>query len=78
MPWYDVFWTDDSEQHLAEHGITPEEAAFVVRNPVEIRTSHSSGRPIAVGVTETGRRLLVVYELDDDGVTAHLITAWEL
>lgn len=25
MPWYDFFWYDENVEHLAEHGVTPEE-----------------------------------------------------
>lgn len=78
MPWYDVFWTQQVERHLKEHGVTPEEAAYVVRHPVGVANSRSTGLPIAFGRTETGRSLAVVYELDPDELTVYLVTAYEV
>jgi hypothetical protein len=48
-------------QHIAEHGIR-EEVEDVLQNPEGIETSRSTGRPIAFGLTSTGRFIAVVYE----------------
>ncbi len=69
-------WTHENEQHLAEHGVTPQEAEEVVRDPARTEFSKSSGRPIAMGYTTAGRWLAVVYERVD-GVTVYPITAFE-
>lgn len=70
---------DGNVQHVAEHGITKEEADEVLRdrrNPtVESRTS---GNPITFGWTSTGRHIAVVWEhIDDDPLTVYPLTAFE-
>jgi hypothetical protein len=77
MPWLDVLWTDENEEHLLAHGITRDEAEHVIHNPIEHDLSESSGRPIAFGYTAAGRKIAVVYELIDP-VTAYPITAYDV
>jgi uncharacterized DUF497 family protein len=76
MPWYVFVWDGENEEHLAEHGVTPEEFAEVVCNPDHVETSQSSGRPIAFGPTSTGKYLACVYEQFDE-TTVYPITAYE-
>ena len=76
MPWYEFIWDGENEQHLAEHGVTPEEFAEVVCDPDRVGASRSSGRPIAFGPTSTGKYLACVYELFDES-TVYPITAYE-
>jgi uncharacterized DUF497 family protein len=76
VPWYEFIWDGENEDHLAEHGVTPEEFAEVVSNPDRIEPSRSSGRPIAFGPTSTGKYLACVYELLDE-FTVYAITAFE-
>ena len=54
---------DGNVQHIAEHGITIEEAAEVLRNR-RGRTGRSrrSGRPQVVGWTSTGKYIPVIWE----------------
>ena len=66
----------ESEAHLAEHGVTPEEFEEVVGNPDWVQTSRTTGRPMAFGETSLGKYLACVYELLDD-VTVLPITAYE-
>ena len=63
-----VIWDleDDPEgnvQHLAEHGITVEEAEEVLRDP-RSRTGRSrrTGRPQVFGSTSTGKYITVIWE----------------
>ena len=65
-------------QHLAEHGVTPEEVEKVL-NDRHSRTVHSasSGRPITFGWTTEGRYLAVVWEeADEEPLTIYPITAY--
>jgi uncharacterized DUF497 family protein len=61
---------DDPEgniQHIAEHGVTVEEAEEVVRDHYEAAVgSRSSGRPTVFGWTSTGKYLAVVFEIVDE------------
>ena len=64
-------------RQIAEHGITQEEVEEVLENPQGIETSRSSGRPIAFGMTATGRLIAVVYE-ESDRDTVYPVTAYEV
>ncbi len=80
-----VIWDleDDPEgnvQHLAEHGITVEEAEEVLRDP-RSRTSRSrrTGRPQVFGSTSTGKFITVIWDEDlDDPRTIYPVTAYEV
>ena len=77
MPFYLFIWNEMIEEHLATHGVTPDEFEAVVCDPDEVELSRSSGRPIAFGGTSTGKYLACVYELLDD-TTVLPVTAYEV
>jgi len=77
MPMFFFVWSDSSVNHLAEHGVTPEEFESVVQNPESTGNSRRTGRPYAVAFTDDGRELLCVYEMLD-AMTVEPITAYEL
>ena len=80
MPHIEVIWTEGSDgniAHLAEHDVSPEEAEEVLREPVAMDVSRTSGRPIAFGITRSGRKLAVVFE-KLDRITVYPITAYEV
>jgi hypothetical protein len=66
-------------QHIAEHGITVEEAEEVVGNCYESAVaSRSSGRPTVFGWTSTGKHLAVTFEVVDEHVPqVYVVTAFE-
>ena len=76
MPFYLFIWNDLNEEHLADHGVTPDEFEFVVCDPDSVDTSRSSGRKIAFG-DANGRYLACVYEMIDDA-TVLPVTAYEV
>ncbi len=45
MAYYEFYWTDETVEHLAEHGVTVEDFQDVVSEPEEVGESRSSGRP---------------------------------
>jgi hypothetical protein len=71
---------DGNIAHIAEHGITPEEAEDVLFDPdSDTDISRSSGENITFGYTSTGRYLAVVWEhVMDDPLTMRPITAYEV
>jgi hypothetical protein len=80
VPIYHFIW-DDTEQgnvaHLAEHGVSPDEAEHVVQNPSGLETNRS-GNPIAFGLTPAGRHLAVPYLVLDDAETLiYIATAYD-
>jgi hypothetical protein len=80
MPWYDVIWNYEpggNVEHIAEHGLAPEEVEFVICHPLEKTVSRRSGRPAATGYTPDGQLILVVYECIDE-VTVYPVTAYEV
>jgi hypothetical protein len=62
MPCVVFIWTDEIVQHLAEHGISPDEFDEVVLDPVFETKSRSSGLPAVYGWTSTRRMLLCVHQ----------------
>lgn len=77
MPCYFFVWDGENEQHLAEHGVTPEEFEEVVSRPERIETSRTTGNPASIGATSTGKRLICIYEFVD-AVTVYPVTAYEI
>ena len=76
MAWFDCFWYDENRDHLAQHGVTPEEFEYVVCHPKITGVSDSSGNPLVKGYTSTGRWLVCIYESIDD-VSILPVTAYE-
>jgi hypothetical protein len=78
MPYYEIIWNEEpggNIEHIAEHGLSPEDVEEVLFNPVDRDVSRSSGLPIVFGFTLDGRYILVVYEQIDD-VTVYPVTAY--
>jgi len=77
MPYCFFVWTPEIISHLAEHDVTPEEFEEVVSNPDFEDVSRSTGNPLAMGSTSTGRSLCCVFKrLDDDVIQP--VTAYEV
>jgi uncharacterized DUF497 family protein len=82
MSFLQVIWDlDDDPQgnvlHIEEHGISKAEVVEVLGQPLSLEESRSSGRPVAIGTTSSGRTILVVYEeIDQD--TVYPVTAYDL
>ena len=80
MPYYEFIWNEEPSgnvEHIAEHGLPPEDVEEVVFNPVDRDVSQSSGLPIVFGFTPDGRYVMVVYEQIDD-VTIYPVTAYDV
>jgi uncharacterized DUF497 family protein len=78
VPKYVFIWDDQRNvPHLAEHGVTPEEAAHVIEHAIAHDVSRSSGDPVAFGYTPTGRHLMVAYWFVDR-LTVYVETAYEV
>jgi len=77
MPWFDVIWTEENERHIAEAGLSVDDVEYVLRHPAGHDVSRSSGRPLAFGIAQSGRPIIVVYE-QIDAITVYPVTAYEL
>lgn len=76
MPHLDFLWTEETIEHLAEHGVSPDDFEFVVSHPSSRGLSRSTGLPVAWGHTRDGRYIIAVYE-QIDGMTVLPVTAYE-
>jgi hypothetical protein len=76
MPYYLFLWNGLIEEHLSEHGVTPDEFETIVCDPESVDVSRSSGRIIAFGEID-GRFLACVYEMIDEA-TVLPVTAYEV
>lgn len=65
------------DPHIAEHGVTEEEVEEVLWNPEEDRPGREGTR-IAIGSTDAGRILKVIYSPDAQPRSAFVITAYDL
>ncbi|MBL8797581.1 MAG: BrnT family toxin [Planctomycetia bacterium] len=64
IDWDDADDEGSNTTHIAEHGLTPAEVeAALLDDSATFDVSHSSGRPIAFGYTDTGRFIAVVFEV---------------
>src|SRR3954470_20561252 len=82
MPFDSILWDLDDDpdgnvQHCAEHGVTKEEVEEVFQNATDADVSRSSVRPVVFGDTNTGKHLMVVYEVIDAD-TVYPVTAYEV
>ncbi len=63
---YEFRWIEWNIDHIARHGVTVEEAEFVVDHPMRRYPRRARNQTyIAVGQTSGGRYLQVVYVFDD-------------
>jgi hypothetical protein len=79
IEWTLRFYLDaeSGQPHIYEHGVTEEEVRQVLTRPGEEFAGRKNTR-IALGQTDSGRYLQVVYVPDDDRSGAFVITAYEL
>jgi uncharacterized DUF497 family protein len=71
---------DGNVQHIAHHGITMDEVEEVLLNEENlVGESRSSGRPITIGETSTGKRIAVIWEQAlDNPLVIRPVTAFEV
>jgi len=71
---------DGNVQHIAENDLSVEEVEDVLLDPDnEVQVSRTTGRPITLGWTSTGRHIAVVWEtVIDDPRTVRMRTAFEV
>jgi len=68
---------DVRHPHIEDHGVSEEEVAQVLRRPGEDRPG-AGGSRVAIGQTESGRTLRIVYVLDAELDSVFVITAYEV
>jgi uncharacterized protein len=77
---FEFHWTDDSETHIARHGVAPEEVEQATERPFYTMPGRGS-TTLLLGQTHSGRYLLVVLSGSGDDrwqvVTARAMTESE-
>ncbi|MCI0416901.1 hypothetical protein L0222_29380 [bacterium] len=63
--------------HIYKHQVNEDEVASILRNPGEDRPG-SEGSRVAVGQTDTGRYLRIIYVPDPAPESLFVVTAYEL
>jgi hypothetical protein len=77
LPWYQYIWSEETIDHLDQHGISPEDFEYVVAHAKTKLKSRSSGLPGVKGFTEDGRLIIAIFEKVDE-VTIVPVTAYEI
>lgn len=78
MPLFQFLWTPDAIDHVAQHGVTPEEFTEVALFPdYEEKPHRKPNRVAAYGETSNGKYLKVIYDILEDGFSAYPVTAFE-
>jgi uncharacterized DUF497 family protein len=75
--WLQFEWDEANVQHLARHGVKPEEAEQVIaNNPLEIESNVRKGelRKVCLGRTDAGGPLTVVYTIRSNRI--RVVTAY--
>jgi hypothetical protein len=68
---------ETSLPHIYKHGVDESEVEDVLRSPGEDRPGREGSR-VAIGQTEAGRYLRVIYVADPEPDSVFVITAYEL
>lgn len=68
---------ETGEPHIHNHGVSEEEVEEVLQNPGELRPGAQDSW-VAIGSTEAGRILRVIYTPDPEPSTLFVITAYDL
>ena len=68
---------ETQEPHIRRHGVAEHEVEDVLRRPMEDRPGREGSR-VAVGRTEAGRYVRVIYVPDPEAQSVFVITAYEL
>ncbi len=74
-----IFWADEVMEHIAEHGVTADEAETVLRECFDDREPSGAGTGywVVQGYTPHGRYLVVVFDYEDKANVVIPITAYE-
>ena len=68
---------ETGQPHILEHGVTENEVREVLRRPGEDRAGDEDSR-VAIGQTQAGRYLKIIYARDADRDRLFVITAYDL
>lgn len=70
-------WDSGNTEHISRHNVVPDEVEEVFTDEAAMFFRSRSGRFIALGRTEVGRYLTVVYERKEGGVI-RVVTSFDM
>jgi uncharacterized DUF497 family protein len=73
----EIRWTDNSEDHIAAHDVTPDEVEQVIYTRPRLVLKGLEGTVYVFGTTDGGRYLMVVLTESIDG-RAYVVTARDM
>jgi uncharacterized DUF497 family protein len=73
----EIRWTDKAEDHIAAHGVTPDEVEQVIFTRPRLALRGREGTEYVFGTTDAGRYLLVVLTESIDG-RGYIVTARDM
>jgi len=68
---------ETGQPHIYVHGVTEADVEYVLSHPGEDRPGRDNSRH-ALGQTQTGRYLRVIFVPDEDSKSAFVVTAYDL
>jgi len=81
MRYVTIIWDDspgENVEHVAHHGLTPDEVDSVLQDPsARIASSASTGNRVVFGYTNTGRYIMVAFK-EIDALTILPLTAYDV
>jgi hypothetical protein len=77
VPWREIRWTEESEEHIARHKVTPDEVEQVVNTHPRLTKTGRGGTELIYGTTDAGRYLLIVVSEALDGLD-FIVTARDM
>jgi hypothetical protein len=77
VAWREIRWTEESEEHIARHEVTPDEVEQVVNTHPRLAKTGRGGTELIYGTTDAGRYLLIVVSEALDGLD-FIVTARDM
>jgi uncharacterized DUF497 family protein len=77
VPWREIRWTEENEEHISHHKVMPHEVEEVVNTQPRWVEHGRDETELIYGTTNVGRYLLVVLTESLDGLD-YVVTAREM
>jgi uncharacterized protein len=74
----EVMWTEDSEAHIARHGVQPSEVEQALYTRPRLTTAGRDGTTLVLGTSNEGRHLLVVVVAESADGRDFIVTARDM
>jgi hypothetical protein len=75
VPHFEFLWIDETIAHIADNGLSTDDAENAMTRPYSTFESKSTGRDGVRGFALDGRRIAVIFEQIDE-LTVFVVTAY--